>query len=240
VVQGSESLELFALTHGEAKVRKRHPTGGESFVATLRAPVLFGENTLLNGAPRSADVIANGDCEAIAIPKKALEALEQNGELAEDHAAIVERLRAGHAISMSELFRGAPSEAVSLFLNEGEMMRVPPGTTIIREHELDKDFYLIVRGSVDVDVQGTFVKTLKQGDFFGEISLLFDSPRTATVRSKEQTSVLKLTSEQFWKVISRHLTLALFLETVSEMRIKEDEITRSQTNIPNEQEARRA
>lgn len=239
VVQGTESNELFALVTGEAKVRKRHPTGGETVVATLRAPVLFGENTLLNSAPRSADVVAQGECEAIAIPHKALEELERRGDLAQDHAAIIERLRAGHAISSSELFRGAPSEAVSLFLDEGEIVRVPTGTTIIRQHELDKDFYLLVRGSVDVDVDGNQVQTLGQGDFFGEMALLFDSPRTATVTTREQTSVLKLTSEQFWKVISRHLSLALFLETVSEMRLKQDEISKSQID-PKTGEVRRA
>ncbi len=231
VVQGTESRDLFALVSGEAKVRKRHATGGESLVATLRAPVLFGENTLLNNAPRSADVVASGDCEAIAIPLEALQELERRGDLVEDHAAIIERLRAGHAISTSELFRGAPSEAVSLFLDEGEIVRVPTGTSIIRQHELDKDFYLIVRGSVEVDLDGKNVGRLEQGDFFGEMALLFDSPRTATVKTCEQTSVLKLTSDQFWKVVSSHLSLALFLETVSEMRHKEDEVTRSQTGI---------
>ena len=221
VIQGTASHELFALIQGEAKVIKRYPSGGESTVARLRAPVLFGENTLLDSARRSADVVALGDCEVIAIPASALAELEVHGDDI-DHRAIIDRLRAGQAISASELFADAPSEAVSLFLDEGEIIKAQAGTTLIEQGRLDKDFYLVVRGAVEVTVDEMPIRILTQGDFFGEMALLFDSPRSATVTTTEDVTLLKLTSEKFWTVVSRHLSLALFLETVSELRLRED------------------
>lgn len=66
-------------------------------------------------------------------------------------------------------------------------------------------FYLIVAGSVEVtsvsahDTIATLA-TLTEGDWFGEISLIMDTKRTATVTTLEPSVFLKLTKERFQKV----------------------------------------
>lgn len=222
ILQDTDSSEFYVMSSGAVEVRKRHPTGAEVKVAQLTSPVCFGENTLLNQAKRSASVVALETCEVICIPLESLKELERQGESTADYASIVGRLHAGQAISQSPLFREAPAEAVGLFLNEGEIVRFKAGEPIIQQRQTDKDFYLITRGKVSVMVDQKKLNSLGQGDFFGEMALLFDAPRSASVIADEETSLLKLSAQSFWKVVSAHLNLALFLETVSELRQRSD------------------
>ena len=82
--------------------------------------------------------------------------------------------------------------------------------------------YLILRGSVDVQVHGIEIKRLFQGSFFGEIALIANIPRTATIISTEPSVFFKISSDAFWEVLVRHMDLGVFLETVSESRLRED------------------
>lgn len=216
--QDTSSTELFLLLSGEVVVRKRHPTGGVTDIATLRSTTAFGENTLLENRPRSADVVAKTNVTVIAIPRDALDQLSKNSEFLGDHESIIDRLRLGQYISASELFRDAPSEAVGLFLNQGEIMHVPQGQRIIGEGQNDKDFFLLIRGAVQVETSGRTISRLTSGDFFGEMALLLNRPRSAHVTTLEECTLLKLSAERFWQVIAKHLSLAVFLETISEMR----------------------
>jgi CRP-like cAMP-binding protein len=58
-----------------------------------------------------------------------------------------------------------------------------PRDTIILEGELGKEMYFIVRGSVEISVEGKIVNVLGPMQFFGELALLFNTPRTATIRA---------------------------------------------------------
>ena len=67
------------------------------------------------------------------------------------------------------------------------------GTTILRQGEADsRGIFLIDSGSVEVEVDGQPVRRLDPGASFGEIALVHDVPRTATVRSREQVSLWAL------------------------------------------------
>ena len=221
VVQDTPSTELFILLEGEVAVQKRHPTGALQELARFKAPSVFGENTLLANTPRSADVISIGAAHVIAIPRRAVDELMNHPGLKTEAETLLDRLVLGQYVASSELFREAPSEVVSLFFNEGEIISVATGRHIIEQGRTDKDFYLLIRGSVDVIHNGQIISRLEHGDFFGEMALILNSPRTATIMTREPCRLLKLTSKQFWRVLSQHASIALYLETVSEMRVGE-------------------
>ena len=223
IIQETDSDELFILLDGEVAIQKRHPTGATSEIARLRPITIFGENTLMENARRSADVVATATTRLIAIPRSAVEELRQMPEFKHDFDQILDRLMLGQYIGSSELFREAPREAVSVFLNAGELMSLPSGRPVIEQGRSDKDFYLLVRGSVDVIHDGRVIKTLQQGDFFGEMALILNAPRNSTVMTRENCRLLKLSADAFWGVLSQHASLALFLETISEMRQQETE-----------------
>jgi ATP-binding cassette subfamily B protein len=77
------------------------------------------------------------------------------------------------------------------------------GQTIVREGEPGDSFYIVVRGQLDVLHGERLVRTLDDGDFFGEIALIEQSPRTATVRARTPCLLLSLAQEPFWRLLER-------------------------------------
>ncbi len=78
-----------------------------------------------------------------------------------------------------------------------ERVEVAAGDTFIREGEQGDLFYVIESGTVDVSKDGRFVASLGPGDFVGEIALLRDVPRTATVTATSATVLQALDREHF-------------------------------------------
>jgi cAMP-dependent protein kinase regulator len=74
---------------------------------------------------------------------------------------------------------------------------VPDGEVLIREGEPADLFFILVKGSAEVRKGRQRVAKLGAGDFVGEIALLTDAPRTATVRTTSQVTALRATRKGF-------------------------------------------
>ena len=83
-----------------------------------------------------------------------------------------------------------------------EPLSVPAGAVVVSEGEVSDRFYVIVSGSVEVTAAGEVLRVETSGDFFGEIGLVRDVPRTATVTALEPTELLTLEREEFLEVVS--------------------------------------
>jgi len=76
-------------------------------------------------------------------------------------------------------------------------VELPSGTVVIREGGAGDRFYVIVAGQLEVDVRGHEVRRMGPRDGFGEIALLRDLPRTATVVAVEDVTLLAIEREPF-------------------------------------------
>jgi MFS family permease len=92
-------------------------------------------------------------------------------------------------------------EAVASRLRHVE---APPGAVVVREGEPGNRFYVIADGEVDVTRDGQPVAKLGPGTYFGEIALLRDVPRTATVRATTPTTLLVLERADFLEAVTGH------------------------------------
>jgi len=80
-----------------------------------------------------------------------------------------------------------------------------PGERVVEQGEPGEDMYFIVRGELEViDGDGKAFATLTEGDFFGEIALFTDEPRTATVRTLTYCDVYVLTRSSFRYLSQRY------------------------------------
>jgi CRP-like cAMP-binding protein len=74
---------------------------------------------------------------------------------------------------------------------------VPSGEVLIREGDQGELFFVLVKGSAEVRKGKRQIATLKAGDFAGEIALLTDHPRNATVRTTSPVTALRATRRGF-------------------------------------------
>jgi CRP-like cAMP-binding protein len=85
---------------------------------------------------------------------------------------------------------------------QARVIAVPAGTVLLREGEPAESFYVIVSGTVHVERQGRFVRSMSSGGFLGEVALLEGSERTATVTCATDCELLEFGSFEFGRVLA--------------------------------------
>jgi len=102
------------------------------------------------------------------------------------------------------------------------------GDNIFEENSVGREMYIILTGRVKVikEKEGveTTLATLEEGDFFGEMSLFDNNPRSATVKAMGNVKLLEINQKNFLKKISRDPSLAFrMLEKMSQRIRKTDD-----------------
>lgn len=114
----------------------------------------------------------------------------------------------------------APLPALSLgrIANGLERVNAAAGALLVREGELGDRFYVIDEGAVSVTIEGRAVRELGPGDFFGEIALLRDVPRTASVTARGAVSLYVLRREEFLSAVRSRPASAHAAEAIARSR----------------------
>ena len=90
------------------------------------------------------------------------------------------------------------------------------GSTVASEGQSGIGFFIIDEGEATVTVQGREVRTLKHGDYFGEVALIDDGARTATITAKTPLKCYGITSWEFRPLVEDNAKLAwTMLQTVA-------------------------
>jgi len=97
----------------------------------------------------------------------------------------------------------------------------PAGTEVIRSGEVGDRFYVIADGECDVSTDGTPVATLGRGDYFGEIALLYDVARTASVHARQGARLYALEREHFLAAVTGHLRVQRSATALADARLEE-------------------
>ncbi|HUP32065.1 MAG TPA: MFS transporter [Gaiellaceae bacterium] len=98
-------------------------------------------------------------------------------------------------------------------------LRLDPGTVIVREGDAGDRFYIVAEGEIDVSQDGEPLSALAAGDYFGEISLLRDVPRTATVVARTHVVLYALDRDDFLAAVTGHPQSADAAEAVVASRL---------------------
>jgi MFS family permease len=96
---------------------------------------------------------------------------------------------------------------------------VPAGEVVIRAGDAGDRFYIVADGELDIDADGRHT-TAYEADYFGEIALLRDVPRTATVRAAVDSKLYVLRRADFLSAVTGHSAARAAGEAIAETRLK--------------------
>lgn len=196
--QGDQPDNFYILNSGKCRVLKK--TGDkEDQVAVLNPGQYFGELALISGSTRSATVVADGHVECWAIDQTTY-----LGLLKEQHLKKRQQYRA--------LLRNVPFLSVledyEILLVADALQPVNPnkGDVVIKQGDPGDEFFIILQGECSVlkkegDGEPQEVGKLRSGQYFGELALMNDSPRAATVVAGDNCKLVKLDRASFHRLL---------------------------------------
>jgi predicted acylesterase/phospholipase RssA/CRP-like cAMP-binding protein len=125
--------------------------------------------------------------------------------------------------ALSPLFNGLDADALDDVYAQMLPRQFAAGETICREGDASDSLFIIQRGLAEVSLQGPdgphTIARLRRGEVLGELSLVIDEPRTATVTASIPSEALELSREAFAALLSRYPALLANLNTILGQRL---------------------
>ncbi len=217
---GEPANELFILLEGEVLIS--FSSGAKKWETTFGPVSIFGESALLDVGALSMQVVTTAKSRIMEIPVKKIREIAQESHSIRELEDFRNAILVNQFFSSSPVFRSLSQTSIDYLSNRGALEYLDQGQVIFRQGDIGDCLYLIMRGSVDVHVHGMHVSRLGQGSFFGEIALIANIPRTATVCANEPSVFFRISADAFWEILVQNLDLGVFIETISENRLRED------------------
>ena len=195
----------------------REPTMVKGFANPVEIVEILGSRLVsrpadaARGDQRLSEVVArvvNDSAFRAMILGSPNEAMSNDG-LSESERQLAQQVA---VLSGYPIFTNVPAEEIATLMSAASVEQYREGAVIVRQGAVEDSFYVISRGDVVVTVLDEFgrerhVASLATGDHFGEIALLFDTPRTATVRTSSPATLLVLHRDAFYKLMDAVPTL---------------------------------
>ncbi|KAI8613711.1 cyclic nucleotide-binding-like protein [Chytriomyces sp. MP71] len=222
LTKGEEASEIYFIRRGIVSI---FMDGKE--LTTLTKPAFFGELGVLFKFKRTATVVAKTDVIMIVITKQKLDEIISNSPyiqgmvdefsnnkeiwwLRQQYVSEQEKFGAEFAndiarknIRKLDVFTDAPDSFIDTLAMKMACMVVQPQDNIISINEDSDAIYFLVTGTVEVvGPTGIVHAEIQSGSFFGEVGVMLNMKRTASIRAKGQCSVFQLTKENLFKTVS--------------------------------------
>ena len=125
-------------------------------------------------------------------------------------------------------FPGITPDEVQELVSHSQVHSYPTGTVLCHEDKVETTFYMILEGEVGVtkvinQSEARLLKTLGPGDFFGEMGIIHNAPRAATVTAKTDLVVLELDKEAFDDVLKRSSSVSMAMVREISNRLREND-----------------
>lgn len=241
--QGELGSVIYFLLEGQVEILKER---NEKPVATLGPGSIFGEMALILSEPRIASVKAKSRCKLLQLERADFhQVIERFPEFSDYLRKLArERKALTHGYShqkQQEVMRQVKSRMAIAKLKEHRFfadadehlletladalrpVAFMPRHTIFSQQESGETMYFITRGKVDVLLEGSQepVAQLQAGDVFGEMALILDQPRSATVRSDNYCQCFELDRATFEHIAGQYTS---FQERLRELAAQRQEL----------------
>jgi CRP-like cAMP-binding protein/Zn-dependent protease len=197
--QGDQPDAFYVVRKGVLEVVEEDlETGGERRIRDLGRGESFGELGLVTAAPRAATVRAIGAADVFEVDKGAFDHLLADKLHLPDFEPTLQQVAELRSLSC---FAGLSTAQLWELLEGGAWVSFAPGEQIMREGDVGDSFYALSSGQVDIVKDERLVNTIGRGSYFGEVALLMEVPRTATVTARTPVRAFRLEREGFDRLV---------------------------------------
>jgi len=131
---------------------------------------------------------------------------------------------------VARAFPGITQLEIDELVLRSQVKSYPEKTVLCREGKLESRFYILLEGLVDVtktinNTEERQLKVLEAGDFFGEMAILHNAPRGATVTASGPVTVLEIEKENFDRVIQHSSTISVAMVREISQRLRQNDET---------------
>jgi CRP-like cAMP-binding protein/ribonuclease BN (tRNA processing enzyme) len=215
IQQNAPGDKFYVILTGTAAVIDKH-----QILVHISRGDFFGEIALLENIPRTASIQATSSVKLFEIDKDVfLQFAKETG--------VAERLRKIYQIRPAllhvTLFSQLTPSLLNWVIEKSHEEYFRPGEVIIREGDIGDRFYIIVDGKVDVTLKDEPVKvaTLGKGDCFGEMALLTQRRRTATVTAASIVQLFSFTEDTLQELLQKAPSVSYHLGILAKRRTME-------------------
>jgi CRP-like cAMP-binding protein len=207
---GDDGTSIYVVTEGLIKIFIEGAAGEKIEIAKLGAGDFFGEAGFFTNGKRNASVMAIDDTELLEITKDDFEQIFKKHPRIKDLLESFYKKRVlDKLLVVSPLFSVlSDAERVEL-LNDFKLNSYNDGDVVIREGDSGDALFLIKQGKAKVTTGDSGNKELvlaglKEGDFFGEVSLITGKPRTANILADGPLELMELSKNAMMKYLKKY------------------------------------
>ena len=223
---------FFSIVEGSVTVSVSGKDGKPTTVV-LNKGQFFGEMGLISGRRRTATILAGNDCVLIETPRRSMLKLLASVEAVRKTLDQVSLKRAVRQYLQAQI-----AEEEVDFLVEGALIKKYAANEIVfNEGDKADGLYMIRRGSVMVSraISGKEVvmSYVAAGNYVGEMALMSDAPRSATVRAAVPTECVMLEARRFVEVVARNTSMRGGMDTRLMQRMSANQAMESNSDSGN-------
>lgn len=217
--QGDDGDRLYMIIRGSVQVNFLDQDGDRHPLVFLKRGDFFGEQALLKHRPRSASVRVLTESVLVSFSSRAFAELTMaNPEALGKLIRAVDDL---WFIKTTPIFQSFRGDSLYPVLSAFQHEKTQAGQKVFSEGGKGDKFYIIKNGQATVLKKGKPIARLERGDHFGEIALLRDIPRTASIVAETELECLVLSGKTFQGILQANPSLQSRLKNESVHRLAE-------------------
>ncbi len=128
-------------------------------------------------------------------------------------------------LKSAPVFERVSGEDLAALARVAELETYASGQPIFHEGELGDALFVIVKGSVVISSGGQHLADLRPGEAFGEMAVLDEVPRSATVTAQSEMQALRIGSDEFYEILHEQVEIAEGVIRMLTRRLREADAT---------------
>mmetsp|Transcript_4893 Transcript_4893/g.8730 ORF Transcript_4893/g.8730 Transcript_4893/m.8730 type:complete len:401 (+) Transcript_4893:72-1274(+) len=195
IKQGEDGDFLFVIESGKFECLIKQSDGSEKAVKTCEAGDVFGELALLYNCPRAASVEAKDSGVLWKLDRDTFNHIVKE-------AAQKKRQRYDTFLAKVPLLASMDAYERSQLADALKVEQFAEGAIIVTQGEVGQKFYILEEGKANATKGSEQVMSYSSGDYFGELALINNKPRAATVTAKTNCRLLSVDSRSFKRLFN--------------------------------------